>query len=400
MKGRTLVILAVVAVVMIVAAVYVRRDEAVPPDAIGRLVLGEVPLNDIAAIVVTGSDSTTRLARVDNVWVSQNAHNYPTDFKRIRDAVIKLADLKIGQVIDVDDAERAEMKLLPPTAEAAGTGTLVELFDAAGTRLARLLVGESRKRQGGGGPQFGGPQFGGYPDGQYVATDDDSVYLVTENLHEFTRSASEWLDKELLNVPATDVAGVTISGIEGGAVTLRVPEGGSALALADLGEDEEMDTSRASSVKSSLSYLRFDDVADPSLGDEALGLDTPIEFKAETTAGTVYTVLLGGKVTDSENRYARVSAVHVPEPETTPAGTGDETGDEATDEAAAEDAARLAEERLKTATEVEALNAKLGPWTYVISSYKADYMTSTRDQLVKEPEPPEDAETEAEEPAS
>jgi hypothetical protein len=310
------------------------------------------------------------------VWVSESDYNYPADFTRIKSAVVKIAELKIGQVVEAEAGDKAAMKMVSPVDSPDG-GTLIEMSDAGGTRLSALLIGETRKRTGG-----AQGRFGGYPDGQFVSPDGgDTVYLVTDNLYEFNRGA-DWLEKELVSVPATEVASVRISGPERDSLELSVAEGGSDLVLAELGKEEEMDIASANSIKSALSYLRFESVADPSLSDEDLGLDTPVTFVATTMKGEIYTVQIGAKAPDSDDRYARIRVALAPAAEDEEP-TGEEELTDEEKQAAAEEKTRQAEERAQQELKVAELNAKLGPWTYTLGSYKSDTMLSTREQVVK-----------------
>jgi hypothetical protein len=376
MKTKNLIILLVVAVVLGLVAMWSQRSEEEPSDMIGQLVLGELPLNDIATIVVTTPGSTSRLAKADEVWVSEDTYGYPADFTRIKAAMLKLGDLKIGQMVEADAGSKAAMKMVLPTSSPEG-GMLVELFDAGGQNLGTLLIGESRKRSGG-----AQGQFGGRPDGQFVSSDEGAtVVLVKDNLYEFG-SAGDWIAKELVSVPGTDVRSVRITGPERTILALGLAEGGADLVLAELGEKEEMDSSKVNGIKAALSYLRFEGVADPTLSNTDLGMDRPVEFVSTTQNGEIYTVQIGAQSPDSENRYARIRVALQPvEPAAEAAPDGEQTAEEI--QAAAAEKTRHAEERAKQELKVAELNKKLAPWTYLLASYKSDTMLSTRDQIVK-----------------
>jgi hypothetical protein len=390
MKAKNLVVLLVVAVALGAVAIWTQRSDEEPSDMIGELVLGGLPLNDIAAITITNPEGSARLARAADVWVSETDHNYPADFERIKAAVVKVSELTVGQVVEAEGGDKAAMKMVSPVDSPDG-GTLVEMLDASGNVMATLLVGEARKRSGD-SPQG---RFGGYPDGQFVSPDGgDTIYLVKDNLYEFSR-ATDWLDKEILSVAGTDVATVRIDGPGRDPLGLAIADGGTDLAVAALGEKEEMDSSQVNSIKSALSYLRFESVANPALTDEELGFDKPDTFVAATTKGEIYTLQIGAKAPDSENRYARMSVALEPAaPEAEATGDAEQTDEEK--QAAEEEKARQAEERAELEQKVADLNAKLGPWTYVIASYKTDTMRSTRDKVVKAIEEQDEEEKEEE----
>ncbi|MDP6490702.1 MAG: DUF4340 domain-containing protein [Kiritimatiellia bacterium] len=376
MKAKNLIVLLVIAVVLGGVAIWTQRSDEEPSDLIGELVVGELPLNDVAALVITTPDSTSRLARSADVWVSESDFNYPADFNRIKAAVLKVSELKVGQVVEAEAADKAAMKMVSPIDSPDG-GTQVDLLDASGKQLASLLVGETRKRSG-----DAQSRFGAYPDGQFVSPDSgETVYLVTDTLYEFNQ-ASGWLDKELVSVQGTDVTSVSIAGPDRDTLELAPSEGGSDLVVPELGKQEEMNATQANSIKSALSYLRFESVADPTLADDTLALDTPDTFVVRTKRGEIYTVQIGAKTPDSDNRYARVSVALEPAaPEASPADDAEQTGEEK--QAAEAEKTRKSEARAALEQTVADLNATLGPWTYVIASYKTDAMRSTRDQVVQ-----------------
>ncbi len=376
MKAKNLIVLLAIAVVLGGLAIWTQRSDEGPSDLIGELVLGELPLNDIAALVITTPDSTTRLTKSADVWVSESNFNYPADFNRIKAAVLKVSELKVGQVVEAEEADKATLKMVSPVDSPDG-GTQVDLLDAAGTPLASLLVGETRTRSG--DPRN---RFGDYPDGQFVSPDGgETVYLIAETLYEFN-GASDWLDKTLVSVPGQDVKSVSIAGPDRDTLELALAADGSGLVVPGLDKEEETNASPANSIRSALSYLRFESVVDPALSDEVLGFDAPDTFVVRTKHGAIYTVQIGANAPDSDNRYARLRVALEPvapdEPAPYDAGQTDEE-----EQAAEAEEMRKAEEHAALAQTVADLNARLGPWTYVIASYKTDAMRSTRDKVVQ-----------------
>jgi len=222
----------------------------------------------------------------------------------------------------------------------------------------------------------GGPD--GYPDGRYVSADGGKTgYLVSEDLSDLAGDQKDWLDAEITSVAAADMAEITLTAPDGAALTLRRENG--SLALDTLAEDEELDNSKLYAVESALNYLRLEDIADPSLDDAQLGFDKPSLFTVKTPKGEIYSVSIGGSPEGADTRYIRVAVVLAPAQGT--------TNDPVDPAAGAEENAKKERAELEAAT--MDLNARLSPWTYVISSYKADAMTRTRADLVKKTEEPE-----------
>lgn len=374
MKAKSFLILGGVAVVMVALAILTSRERRQAPaqSQLGRPLLAELPVNDIERIVVASADATATLARVDGRWIAPARHAYPVSFSKVRDAVLKLANLKRGQALNLTDAQRAALKLHPPAraAEQPGaTGRSVTLYGAGDRVIARLLIGDERKGKAADPMGFGG----GFPDGQYLSVDDGaSAQLVKTILDDFTTDLKAWFESELLNVQGAELARVTVTHPDGAVLRFVRAAGATGFSLEGLAETEELDSGKLYSTESALSYLRFDDLADPALDAAAAGLDKPVSFEATGTNGLVYTVRVGGKPVGAEGRYARIGVRFDETVIPAPAASADTNAPAATPPDFTAAKVRAAE-----------LNAALSPWTFVLAAYKAEDMTVARDQLVK-----------------
>lgn len=386
MRSRKLIILLAWAIALGGLAYWMSGDRASQsPREIGERVLPNLPVNDIAKIVIASPDRTTTVARIEGVWRLPDKHLYPADFGKLKDGLLKAAEMKIGQVARLSDEQRGRVRMR--RADETGVspeeaGTLVTFFDAGGKSLATLLVGAARERQA--PPEAGGaPWFGGLPDGQYVSRDGGrSVYLVTDSLDHFSADAKDWLDTNVASVPADDIEAITITGTNGVSIDLVREQG--TMVVQGLPDDRETDPNAVYSIESALSFLRFDDVADPSLTDADMGLDHPATWVAATRDRIRYTARIGAARPDG-GRYFRLSAT-----ETDAGATGAASGQ--TDEQAKEAAAARA-------LKIRDLNAQLGSWTYVIPAYRAANMTPSGDGLTRVKSATEEASTEEAAPA-
>jgi hypothetical protein len=300
--------------------------------------------------------------------------------------------MKIGQVVDVSEAGKADLKMRMPSSSTntpvAGSGTSVELLGKGGAKVGALLVGDSRRRKQEGAPS----DYRGYPDGQYVSTDGGkNIYLVKESLEDVSADAKSWLDSEVMNIPGLDIAEITVAMTNGESLKLSRPKGGGSLTAEGLKDNEETDGSKMYGIEGALSYLRFDDVADPSLSAAQLGMDKPAVFTAVTTNGEIYTVKIGGTAPNGDSRYMTIAATMVPETNDTAAAPQPEVKKDekkVVDQAAADKAAHRKEIEQK----VTALQEKAGKWTYIVASFKANSMLTPKSSLVKKKEVPTTAE--------
>ncbi|MFW6152265.1 MAG: hypothetical protein ACOC6C_04750, partial [Verrucomicrobiota bacterium] len=174
MKTRNALILVAAAVILSALALInsSRRSQYASPEE-GRKVLPGLPVNDITAIVITDGSNTSEIARAEDRWVASNLYNYPVKFKKVRQAILDLYELKVGQTVNADQSQMENMRIVPPGKATDDTGTLIELYAGNTGPAASLLLG--RQRMSSGTDRF---NEGGYPTGRYVSPDKGkTVYL-------------------------------------------------------------------------------------------------------------------------------------------------------------------------------------------------------------------------------
>ena len=271
MKTKNLAILAGAAVVLGGAAWCLNSGRKIgAPQLAGRAILPAFPADAVARIEIGGS-KPLKLAASDDGWKIESLYGYPADMTKIRENLMKLQELKVGQVA-------RGRKIDAPT--------LVDLQDAKGKSLAALTLGDKHNRK----PPAGGMSYGGYPDGRYVKYGEETV-LVKETLDAFDGDPKSWCDARIASVTASDVQKVVFE--KGGEKTELVRTNGT-WNLVGLKADEELDTSKTYSLDSALSYLDFSSVADPAK-----------EAEYGFATGAVYTVT----VKDGSNTVQKVARI-------------------------------------------------------------------------------------------
>ena len=259
MSNKNLYILIGAAVVLGAAAYFVGSgSKPSAPRLNGKSIVPGLNAADVARIEI--GDKLT-IAAGDKGWVVESLHGYPASRDKIAENLLKLTELKVGQV--------ARGRKL-------GTETVVTLKDASGKAIAELKLGDTHsKKPTGQAAMYGG---GGYPDGRYDAFDGD---------------AKKWCETRIASIPSSDVTAVSFR--QGNELVELEKGTNSTWILKGLGPKEELDTSKTYSLDSALSYLDFNSVADPKLTDAELGFST----------GAVYTVT----VKDGSNTVKRVATV-------------------------------------------------------------------------------------------
>ena len=385
MRGKNLIVLLVLAAILVVTAVMSnRKSQSAPPSAIGALLLPELNLNAINSIVVATKASTASVEKGEEGWIVVEKHGYPADFDAIRDSLITLSKVKIGDAPTLSEEKRVSLGI-EKLSEGNDETTLVTLSGPGDDALATLILGKEHMRKS----SSSNSRFGGYPDGRFLSVDGGkNVYLVSEPLSAFSDDSLDWTDTSLLDVSGSDLVKVTLSGPTGLPLEMTQPEGKSELVLAGLADNEEPNRPKFSSIRNALSYLKFSDVADPSLTEKDTGLTSPVRFEAKSKDGVLYTALIGGAA-DGDRRYARFSATILerktleekeptPEPKTEPTSENGHPGNLAGSDD--DSGSVMSEERRK---EISDLNTRIAKWTYVIDGYKAAAMIASREDLVK-----------------
>ena len=287
MKTKNLYILVGAAVVLGVAAYFFgsgSRPSA--PKLNGKAIVPGLNAADVARIEIGGK---LAVAAGDKGWVVESLYGYPASRDKIAENLLKLTELKVGQV--------ARGRKL-------GTETAVTLKDAAGKTLAELKLGDTHsKKPTGQAAMYGG---GGYPDGRYLAFEGETV-LVKDTLDAFDGDAKKWCETRIASVPSADVTAVSY---RHGDELVELEKGtNSTWVLKGLGPKEELDTSKTYSLDSALSYLDFNSVADPKLTEAELGFSTGYVYTVTVKDGsnTVKRVAtVGNKVKDGSDRYFKL----------------------------------------------------------------------------------------------
>ena len=287
MTAKNLNVLIGVAAVLGAAAYFVgsgSRPSA--PKLNGKAILPDLNAADVSRIEIGGK---LALASSDKGWVVETLHGYPASRDKIAENLLKLTELKVGQV--------ARGRKL-------GAETAVTLKDASGKTIAELKLGDAHmKKPVGQAAMYGG---GGYPDGRYIAFGGETV-LVKDELDAFDGDAKKWCDTRIASIPSSDVTAVSY---RQGDELVELEKGtNSTWVLKGLGPKEELDTSKTYSLDSALSYLDFTSVADPALTEAELGFSTGAVYTVTVKDGsnTVKRVAtVGNKVKDGSDRYFKL----------------------------------------------------------------------------------------------
>jgi hypothetical protein len=165
------------------------------------------------AIVSFDEDTATlrpfKVIKSGGVWALPSHQNYPADAReQLAAAATELIERPILDVVSTSPGDHETYGVIEPDAEkvkigATGVGQLVEIRDASGNWLARLIVGKEDKRPGGG-------DAGGRPLRFVRKAGQDPVYRVEIDTSKFTTKFDDWIEKDLLRLSPWDIRRLTV----------------------------------------------------------------------------------------------------------------------------------------------------------------------------------------------
>lgn len=150
-----------------------------------------------------------KVVQSGGVWVLPSHDNYPADAKdQLAAAATELVDRPVLDVVSTSPGDHETYGVIEPDPEKikvgmTGVGQLVEIRDASGNRLARLIIGKEDKRPAGG--------QGGERSLRFVRkAGQDPVYRVEIDTSKFTSNFDDWIEKDLLKLSPWDVRKLVI----------------------------------------------------------------------------------------------------------------------------------------------------------------------------------------------
>jgi len=362
MRKKALIILILLTLVVVAAAVIVRKDTNDVAGAGERLFPSLLDdINDVTTVVGVGAGETFTLAREGDRWVVSEKHGFPADQDKARRLILGMARLvriepktsnpDLYEKIGLDDIHAED-----------GNAVQYSFKNAAGDTLAEVIIGNSRLGRA-------DPQTDEY----FVREPDQAqTWLVQGKLADAV-GVIEWLDSSVLSIERDRIRRVTARHPDGTEVIVsKKKPSQQTFDLLDIPEDAQADPKwKLNDLGRSLASLDLEDVIPAS---QASVPDDGLRVEMITFDGL--RVILRS-VKDGERTLARVEAFF---DESLIAGeffAGAE-------QAEGESEFLLSAEAVRE--EVTRLNEDWQNWVYVVPSYRADYMSVRKEDMIKEPE--------------
>ena len=341
--------------------------------ATGQKLLGDLPVNDVARLVIKQGPAEVNLDKKSDLWRVRERGDYPANFSEISGFLIKLRDLKTVQTEKVGVSQLPRLEL-STSGQGSNAPTVVELRDASDKTLKTLLLGKKHMKKSNRPSPYGDMGDEGWPDGRYVMLggSSDTVALISDALANIEPKPDQWLNKDFFKVEKVRSVAVTFPVATNSWKLTRETESGE-WKLTDAKPEEKLDTSKASGVSNPLSSPSFVDVVIGSQPAQT-GLDKPTVIVIETFDDFTYTADVGAKT--NENYYFTVSLAAALPKERTP-GKDEKTEDK-------DKLDKEFKEKQKKLEEKLAQEKAFEKWTYLVSGWTVDSLLKERSHLLVE----------------
>jgi hypothetical protein len=364
-----------------------RSDWKTSDTKAGQRLIPDLKASDVAELVISAAGERLTLKKGEAGWGIVERNGFPANVERIGELLLKLVEMKVVQTDAAADSQRARLGLQEPGADvgkaegaakddANVSGTVLELKDAAGKSLARLLLGKklSKSVEGPAGARQEAA-------GRYLLSGNAetgkvlNVIVVADPLAQVEVAAEQWVAKELIRVERAK------------SIVATGPDGRQRFALSRENDDAEWklaggekgDSSKIIDVTSGMISMNLTDVVAGDKGNPSPenGLDKPVVIRADTLDGISYVLRLGAK-SGEDKVYARVSvsgeiAQNIPRtPPKDEKAEDKDKNDQSWIEHRKREAARVAREK------------KLEGWTLLLSRNAVEALLRERSQFLPE----------------
>jgi Domain of unknown function (DUF4340) len=276
------------------ALLYQQQERARRPEnvgTLGRTLFKDLKAADIVAIKIVEQKATLTVQRKDERWVIAERADFPADLAKVREFVLKVIGLKVGQSEPLGEKDRARLNL-------DASGTRVEFLGADGKPLGALVVGRKHFKR-----EVENPEKA-IPDGRFIVMPDEAgtAYLVADPLTQATVKTAEWIDRSSFQVEK--VKRLEVRYPRSGGWRIERAGDNADWKLVGAKPGEKLDIPRANAASYSLQLLELADVAPKDATDT--GLDKPTSVDATTLEGAAYAIKVGKLVGD--NYYVTFTA--------------------------------------------------------------------------------------------
>jgi Domain of unknown function (DUF4340) len=251
MKQRTLAILGAAAVLSIGTALVLSPGNPEAPAGADKLAFEGLAsrLGGATRIEIDKHDGKLVLERKGDTWVAAERGGYPVRVERVRELLVGLTEVRLLEPRTADPSLHERLGVEDPS-KPGSTGLLVRVQEANGTPMAELVVGRRRVRT-----------QGNLPESAYIRRPGEAQSWLAEGRLPVDADPQLWLDRDVVNLPATRVREVAVRRTDEPELVLvragQATEGSAKLALSAPPGFQATDESAVDEVARALEFVTF-----------------------------------------------------------------------------------------------------------------------------------------------
>ena len=169
------------------------------PNLSKQKLLEQLDTKELNSINIHADGSSLSLIQLEGGGWREKSMNYEADTVSIQDLLLKLSEIKLGDLVTKNGDYHKRFRLLDPPENDGDWkkdihGNSLTLLRGDGTIILSLLIGKKRKNG----------------EGQYIRhTGSDNVFLISEQIS-LNAEIDDWLNKELLTLDPKQIASLEI----------------------------------------------------------------------------------------------------------------------------------------------------------------------------------------------
>jgi hypothetical protein len=338
-----------------------------------ELLFPDFDINGIKKLHIKEDKQETTIEIKGDQWVVAERSGYPANKEKLQEVLmsLKYEPIKAGRRIGKDSWGKIGVNS-PGDATAFGVGTLVELFDEAGTVKHSFVLGGSVTSSGGANDQMS--MFGGGSGNRFVRLkDQDTIWEIGNKYDNLVNKPAEWLLKDFIAISKIKDITVTAPKAEDSWKASRKAEADTEFTLEGAKPGESIDTGKAD-VTNLLSSPAFSDVLAKDKAAETL--KDAVKAVITTFEGFTYTIQAAKKSVDGSDKwYMTVTTT------AQIAGKREPAKDEKEEDKKKKDEEFAANK--KTLEEKLAKEKACDGWVYEVTEYTINTLFKKRSEIVK-----------------
>lgn len=374
MRGRSLGILVVVAVILVAAAMW-SREKPQTVQSSDDLLLSELManINSVSTIKFKSADNEFSIQKTENGWGVDQKNGYPVETKKVRSLLLGMARTKRLEAKTRNPDLYEKLQLQDVDKEGAQS-VHVSLMGDNDTALADVIFGKNQSAKA-------DPAQREY----YVRVGDDPQSWLVQSDFELVRDASQWLLQEVLALDESRIRSAEVAHENGTVVMVQRSSSDDAnFLLSNIPEGRKIEYEFAvNDVANSFANLNLEDVVKV---DE---VDFSNSRKAVMHSFDGLTVVLEA-AEKGEMFYARLQAEfdsELVEENKSDTSTENEESLHSEGDTIAEPQAQPAatsKSADEVQQEVDMLNARWAGWAYQLPDFELNSIFKPMDELLEE----------------